>query len=991
MPFSNFIWFMGVVEDTNDPLKINRLRVRCIGFHSDNKSEIATEDLPWAPMLNSTASMSAPILNQGDWVVGFFIDGENAQQPVVLGSITGIPTESADINKGFYDPDGIFPRSGQIKRGTNSPLARGELGIPTGVPVVSIPQQPVSPSTTTPVEKPAETPSTPSQSISGGVYIGDSIAVQLGTKAKQTVNATGGKNTDYILQNHSGKSGSTYTVICAGTNDGPGYAQERTESNLRKIRASISNAPKVIFIVPYTNPKKPPDNQGVVKPAIIQGTKFATGEQILNNMRIAAAKVRKVAAEKGDITIELDNYPTIDGIHPSPSSATRIVKDIEKLVGKTPSVGGAPTAPAKPTANPSTGTKTYKAEKGVVAYQIGLHESKNNYNVYNNGDNGGYTQYFADRDLGGGKDFSKFTVRQHLAYKNEGGKKNVFAMGRWQIIPYPTMNGIYKAAGLTLDSFLTPENQDKLYNYLLPKSVKDYVSKKVADTPENINRAVFDIAKIWASVGVPYPVVRKDKRKGNIQINTDQSYWKGAGPNRARTTSEQMREALRRERGGELSIFDATYTELKSDDSGTVVEAAAPLRAIPVRQNDEDAITYTRRTGVAGVKTASGLTWNEPSSQYAAVYPKNHVMETAGGHVLEFDDTDGAERINIFHKAGSFIEMHPDGKVVFRSRGSMNQITYGDGNIYIRGNYNITSTGDVNILSNKATNISTVGDVNWKVGGNFNLDVQGEAKLISGKMFLEGSELRINEGTAGIGAPEASDAAEGAASAVDYAQDGEFIGDNTNENVYGEQSKVTEQTETAPDGKPVAGGSVSTKLTDYGVSGSNIDFKKKISKHFTLFDLTHGTVLGQKGGAQCKIIAKRGITVDQQIKNLSALAQVILDPLKDAGLTFQINQGYRINDTGSDHCIGCAADLGPTGGLTAKQLAEKAYKIVGETSKQFLLEYTEGQPHKPGWVHIAYNSNGAKSGLRVASATTRGGRSFVRKVVGSNFVDLRKQ
>ncbi len=133
MPFSNFVWFMGVVEDIDDPLKINRLRVRCIGFHSDNKSEIATEDLPWAPMLNSSANMSAPMLNQGDWVVGFFIDGALAQQPVVLGSIIGIPTEPADPNRGFNDPDGIFPRSGQITYGTNSPLARGELGIPTGV------------------------------------------------------------------------------------------------------------------------------------------------------------------------------------------------------------------------------------------------------------------------------------------------------------------------------------------------------------------------------------------------------------------------------------------------------------------------------------------------------------------------------------------------------------------------------------------------------------------------------------------------------------------------------------------------------------------------------------------------------------------------------------------------------------------------------------------------------------------------------------------
>jgi muramidase (phage lysozyme) len=789
-PFGNFIWFMGVVEDIDDPLKINRVRVRCIGFHSDNRSEVATDDLPWAPMMNSTTNMSAPVLNQGDWVVGFFIDGAKAQQPVVLGSITGIPTQAPDPNKGFSDPDGIFPRSGQISNGTNSPLARGELGIPTGIPPAIVPQSAPSPSTT-----------------------------------------------------------------------------------------------------------------------------------------------------------------------PAPAEAT---------AAETP-----------PAANPETNTKTYTPTKGAVATAIGKNESNNDYTKYNTG-----TLTKPMREYK--RDFSKYTVRQHIANKNTRDNNpppngRVFAMGRYQIVPN-TMEGIYKKAGLTLDSVLSPQNQDLLYNVLLPSAAKRYINKQSDD----IDAAVIAIAKIWASVGVPYPI-----KGAHRMLQKDEGWYAGDGINKAHTTSEVMKEALRQERGGEIPIYEADYTEIVTDESGNVVEVSAPFAATPTRQNDEDAITYTRRTTVADVKTASGLSWNEPVSQYAALYPKNHVMETAGGHVLEFDDTEGSERINIFHKNGSFIEMHPDGRVVFRSRGSMNQVTYGDGNIYVRGNYNITSTGDVNILSNKSTNISTVGDVNWKVGGNFNLDVQGEAKLISGKMFLEGSELRINEGTAGIGAPEPSSAVEGAGSS-EYAGDGEFIGENTLENAYGEQSAVTVQEETAPDGKPVAGGSVDTKLTDYGVNGSNIDYSKKISKYYTLYDLTNGTLFRGGGKAKCTIQSKRGYTVDQQIKNMSALAQVILDKLRDAGLKFSINQAYRNGVSKSDHVIGCAVDINPQGGLTAKQFAEKAYAVVGATSKQFLLEYNENSSG-PGWVHIAYNPNGQKSELRVASVTTNGGSGFVRKVLGSNFVDLRRR
>ena len=32
-----FVWFTGVVEDRNDPTKLGRVRVRCVGYHTDDK------------------------------------------------------------------------------------------------------------------------------------------------------------------------------------------------------------------------------------------------------------------------------------------------------------------------------------------------------------------------------------------------------------------------------------------------------------------------------------------------------------------------------------------------------------------------------------------------------------------------------------------------------------------------------------------------------------------------------------------------------------------------------------------------------------------------------------------------------------------------------------------------------------------------------------------------------------------------------------------
>ena len=54
---NGFFWFMGVVEDRNDPMKLGRVRVRVLGIHTDDKTQIKTEDLPWAfPMQPITSA-----------------------------------------------------------------------------------------------------------------------------------------------------------------------------------------------------------------------------------------------------------------------------------------------------------------------------------------------------------------------------------------------------------------------------------------------------------------------------------------------------------------------------------------------------------------------------------------------------------------------------------------------------------------------------------------------------------------------------------------------------------------------------------------------------------------------------------------------------------------------------------------------------------------------------------------------------------------------
>ena len=89
-----FRWFVGIVQDVADDR--SRVRVRIFGIHHmDDQEKIPNDFLPWAMVIypttgGQTSSGNASHgLKVGSWVIGFFVDGEDSQQPMVLGVING--------------------------------------------------------------------------------------------------------------------------------------------------------------------------------------------------------------------------------------------------------------------------------------------------------------------------------------------------------------------------------------------------------------------------------------------------------------------------------------------------------------------------------------------------------------------------------------------------------------------------------------------------------------------------------------------------------------------------------------------------------------------------------------------------------------------------------------------------------------------------------------------------------------------------------------
>lgn len=126
--------------------------------------------------------------------------------------------------------------------------------------------------------------------------------------------------------------------------------------------------------------------------------------------------------------------------------------------------------------------------------------------------------------------------------------------------------------------------------------------------------------------------------------------------------------------------------------------------------------------------TACATTWSEPPSGYSAKYPYNRVIETASGHSIELDDTPGGERIMIWHRDGSYIQITGPSTSV-KNMGDKYEINERNNHVYIGGNNIITIEGDSHVLikGNKVEEI--VGDYKQIVHGNIMVGGAGRVEI----------------------------------------------------------------------------------------------------------------------------------------------------------------------------------------------------------------------------------------------------------------------
>lgn len=141
------------------------------------------------------------------------------------------------------------------------------------------------------------------------------------------------------------------------------------------------------------------------------------------------------------------------------------------------------------------------------------------------------------------------------------------------------------------------------------------------------------------------------------------------------------------------------------------------------------------------------------------------------------------------------------------------------------------------------------------------------------------------------------------------------------------------------------------------IDPNNIDYDMQLSPNFRLRQLSINAVY------QHTIKAQRGLSVQDIICNLQALAENVLEPLRAKYPGFRINSGFRTMQNGkSQHETGQAADC-QFPNATNQQVWEMAQWVKDNLDyDQFIFEHGNKI-----WLHLSYN----RGGNRAATASNK--------------------
>jgi len=299
---------------------------------------------------------------------------------------------------------------------------------------------------------------------------------------------------------------------------------------------------------------------------------------------------KKVEAPKAKPVVEAKPSVTAKPVEPAPA-APQVPKPTVTV--PKPSIPSGVSTAAKVVTAVVTGAL---AGKEALAENISKYESKGagGYNAYNKGTIGN-KMIGADKPI----DFSKITISEFLrrGALKPGNPDRLFAVGRYQIIP-TTMEGLVKKLKLDPDkTYLDPETQDSLFSNGLVGVIRKKVDDYIKGLSDDKNAAILELAKEFASVGVPF-----DMMVGKKQLKKGDSYYSGVGGNKAHNSPEEVGAALDADRMKKLGTTKPALAEnvSKYETGQKIAQSSVENKELKTAQGNTVIIDNTSTTIASG-------------------------------------------------------------------------------------------------------------------------------------------------------------------------------------------------------------------------------------------------------------------------------------------------------------------------------------------------------------------------------------------------------
>jgi len=708
------MFYTGVVESRSDPLELGRCQVRIVGLHTHDKTQLPTQELPWATPVQpiSSAAMNGigytpvgPL--EGTTVIVMFADDE-MQQPIMLGTVGGIPSaplaidadDSADVIEEYTNVSPDNKKSKDAKVAKNTTL-RTIVGPVTGNKLTFVDKETGKTNLTSGL--------TANMKVLGFGLSNNCTIVRVDSPTQITISelVTGyGENiisfkpaaTNLAAVNASKAS----TVVTDGNGnpvlDGDGNPVQTTPDKATPTTPASPASTGTNTSIPTTPPPKSSSNAGKssdgIKALISACDKvgLTTKEQKCSLLAIAGGESQWIPQN------EAFNY-----------SISRIKQIFSFL--------------SDAEANQySEATKKGITRKEFFTVMYGPTRRGK-----------GFLGNLTDEDGG------KYYGRGFIQLTGRGN--------------YTRYQKLAKESGLNIDIVNNPDSLDSDINVsamVAALYIKDRVSKGVKTTA---HPDYFYAAK--KSVGVNSPDIAAKK----LQYY---EYFYGTVAGGAIEKDANPTPVDPPEDGTDPTPGPSKESVSNGTDNTGFRD---PNNKYPLKdyigEPDTNRLARGIITGtiveqkdasvVKGIPKANGQgEWDQNIPSFAAQYPYNKVYESESGHIQEFDDTPGYERIHTYHRAGTYQEIDSNGTQTNYIVGDKFLLTERNGFIWIGGDYNLTVDGNANIFCRTDANIQVAqnatvvvgnnlelgvaNDVNMAVGGDFRLKVAGDFKVDAGNI-----------------------------------------------------------------------------------------------------------------------------------------------------------------------------------------------------------------------------------------------------------------